>query len=524
MDSLNYAQVKPSNLNTVRFADRASLHECSCGWTEVMVHYGHSEPPVRGYVHIGRYEVKRRLGRGAMGVVYLATDPKLQRDVAIKVLEPIIGEDDEFVSRFVREATTAGGLRKHPNIITVYDAGEYQNGDRTEYFIVMEYIEGEDLKKIIDLRVPVPFRQKIEIMIQICGALQSAHSKGIVHRDVKPGNIRITSEGDVCIMDFGLAKFRSSELTGSVGVLGTPRYMSPEQTLSSSNIDAQSDIFSAGLILYEFLSGSLPFAVPDADAMGYMSAIRSSPHIPISEVMPRVDPALAEIIDRCLAKDKSARYASCEETVTDLTRFLSRLNAVEGDLAAELSRAGVLSKEIDSDSNQIASPLESVRFRPLDPITDYGLNLRRYKESQRPPESSPALPSGAERATREFTTSRRKLILAAAAVPLGTLVVLLGHYASQPTASGPGSLELQVEPWAEVKSILQLPGGKQFLPENLPDNRTPLSISLPGGTYSVRVAHPQFGGFEFAVEIVPGKSNRVVKTFPGFAGGEPHRQ
>jgi serine/threonine protein kinase len=458
-----------------------------------------------------------------MGVVYLAVDPKLGRDVAIKVLEPIIGDEDDFVSRFVREATTAGGLKKHPNIITVYDAGEFENGDRTQYFIVMEYIEGEDLKRIIDLKVPVSFRQKIEMMIQMCGALQSAHSKGIVHRDVKPGNIRITSEGDVCIMDFGLAKFRSTELTGSLGVLGTPKYMSPEQTLSSSNIDAQSDIFSAGLVLYEFLSGSLPFAVPDADAIGYMSAIRSMPHVPFSEAMPHVDPELAKIIDRSLAKDKSARYATCEEMSNDLTRFLSRLGTLEGDLAGELSRTGVLSKTIAADSIEIAPQVEAVRFRPLDPRTDYGLNLQRYGDRKGVPGPTPA-PNTRDETPGYFTSNRRKLMLAAAAIPVGAVVAVFGYYFPGAVESGPGTLELQVEPWAYVESILQIPGDKQLLPKDFPDKRTPLNITLPAGTYSVRVAHPRLGGFEFPVEIAPGKRNRVVKTFPESLNGEKQGQ
>jgi serine/threonine protein kinase len=467
-------------------------------------------------VQIGRYEVKRRLGRGAMGVVYLAADPKLGRDVAIKVLEPIIGEEDDFVSRFVREATTAGGLRKHPNIITVYDAGEYQNGDRTQYFIVMEYIEGEDLKNIIDLKVSVPFRQKVEMMIQTFKALHSAHSRGLVHRDVKPGNIRITSEGDVCIMDFGLAKFRSTELTGSLGVLGTPKYMSPEQTISSSNIDAQSDIFSAGLVLYEFLSGSLPFHVPDADVLGYMSAIRSVAHTPFSEAMPGVDPALAGIVDRALAKDKSARYQTCEEVANDLTAFLSRLDSLERGLSAELSRRGVLSKSIAGDSVPIASKVESVQFRPVEAATDYGLNLHRFKalKESTPPDRPPI--SG-ETGMGKVVVNRRKRILTAGALLLVILALVLGYRFSRAVDSGPGTLELDVYPWAEAVSITQVPGGKQFLQKR---EVTPFSINLPGGTYAVRVTHPQLGAFEFTVKITPAKSNRVLKTFPGFSGGE----
>jgi serine/threonine protein kinase len=454
-----------------------------------------------------------------MGVVYLAADPKLGRDVAIKVLDPIIGEEDDFVSRFVREATTAGGLRKHPNIITVYDAGECQNGDRTQYFIVMEYIEGEDLKLIIDQKTPIPFRQKLEMMIQMCKALHSAHSRGLVHRDVKPGNIRITSEGDVCIMDFGLAKFKSTELTGSLGVLGTPKYMSPEQTISSSNIDAQSDIFSAGLVLYEFLSGSLPFDVPDADLMGYMSAIRSTPHLPFPEAMPGVDPALSRIIDRSLAKDKSDRYKSCEEMANELTAFLSRLDSLERSLSDNLSRRGGLSRPIEGVSVPIAPNLTSLHFRPVDPNTDYGVNLQRNKVLRESTSHDPSPVRNGSLLGR-FALNRRKLMLSAAAILFGALAFAVG-YRYIGGESAPGTLELNVEPWAEVVSITQLKGGKQVLPEK---RYTPFSMNLPGGTYAVRAVHPQLGVFEFPVEIAAGKANRVHKRFPGFSAGEKHPQ
>jgi hypothetical protein len=244
------------------------------------------------------------------------------------------------------------------------------------------------------------------------------------------------------------------------------------------------------------------------------------PHVPFSEVMPGVDPELAKIIDRSLAKDKSARYRACEEMSNDLTRFLSRLGTLEADLAAELSRTGVLSKTIAADSIEIASELESVRFRPIDPLTDYGLNLQRYRDRKAVVEPIPAPAAGDKKGPRYVASSRRKLMLAAVAIPAATLIAVVGYYIPGASDSSPGSLQLQVEPWAEVESIAQVPGGKQFLPENLPDKRTPLSITLPGGTYTVRVAHPQLGGFEFPVEIAPGKANRVVKAFPGFLPGD----
>jgi hypothetical protein len=280
--------------------------------------------------------------------------------------------------------------------------------------------------------------------------------------------------------------------------------MSPEQTISSSNVDAQSDIFSAGLVLYEFISGWLPFDVPDADVVGYMSAIRSVPHRPLSEAMPNVDPSLANIIDRSLAKDKASRYRTCEEMATDLTQFLSVLADLEKGLAAELSRAGLLSETIAADSIGIGPPSESVQFRPLDVATDYGLNLQRYSD-RRPT----TVPPGA-------VADHGKRSLIGGVLVLILIAVGVGGYYLQTTESALGTLQLDVAPWAEVESIREVPGDKEFLSEK---RYTPFSMDLPPGTYRVRVVHPQFGDLEFPLEIVAGKPSRVLRSFPGFAPG-----
>src|SRR5262249_41817571 len=157
------------------------------------------------------------LGRGAMGEVYLAWDPKLKRDVAIKVMDARIEEQPELIARFEREADTVASL-KHPNIVKLYDKDRFDIESRTRYYIVMEYVEGENLATVIHSKIFIPFDQKLEIIIKICRALDHAHRKNVIHRDIKPSNVMVTADGDVCVLDFGLAKFKDAQPVGSMGV------------------------------------------------------------------------------------------------------------------------------------------------------------------------------------------------------------------------------------------------------------------------------------------------------------------
>jgi tetratricopeptide (TPR) repeat protein/predicted Ser/Thr protein kinase len=278
---------------------------------------------------IGKYQVEKVLGRGGMGTVYQAIDPVIHRTVAIKTMTPGLAETPELKARFLREAQAAGGLRHH-NIVTVYDLGE----DHGQPFIAMELIDGEDLEKIIQNKEPLSVEWKIDVIRQVCEGLAYAHRAGIVHRDVKPANIRVTSQGEVKIMDFGVAHLQSSKMTKSGTMVGTVHYMAPEQ-VEGEKVDQRADIFSVGAIAYELLAYRRPF---DADSLTQVifRIVREPPDM---TALPRSEysPGLEAIVSRALAKPLAERYQSLEEMRDDLERLVretaARLMAAQKDTA-----------------------------------------------------------------------------------------------------------------------------------------------------------------------------------------------
>ena len=278
---------------------------------------------------IGKYQVEKVLGRGGMGTVYQAIDPVIHRTVAIKTMTPGLAETPELKARFLREAQAAGGLRHH-NIVTVYDLGE----DHGQPFIAMELIDGEDLEKIIQAKEPLSVEWKIDVIRQVCEGLAYAHRAGIVHRDVKPANIRVTPQGEVKIMDFGIAHLQSSKMTTSGLVLGTVHYMAPEQ-VEGEKVDHRADIFSVGAIAYELLAYRRPF---DADSLPHVMfrIVREEADM---AALPRSEysPGLEAIVSRALAKPLAERYQSLEEMRDDLERLVretaARLLAAQKDTA-----------------------------------------------------------------------------------------------------------------------------------------------------------------------------------------------
>jgi CHASE2 domain-containing sensor protein/predicted Ser/Thr protein kinase len=259
---------------------------------------------------LGRYEVDKELGKGAMGVVYLGKDPKISRTVAIKTMAlsaEFEGDElQEAKERFFREAETAGRLT-HPNIVTIYDAGE----EHDLAYIAMEFLKGKDLVGYVKQPNLLPPDRVLSIVERVADALGYAHSMGVVHRDIKPANIMYEPEGDVPkVTDFGIARVTDSSKTKTGMVLGTPSYMSPEQ-LAGKKIDGRSDLFSLGVTLYQMLCGRLPFEGESMTQL--MFAIANNPHPPIREINPALPPWIDGLIDKALAKDFNQRFQTGQE-------------------------------------------------------------------------------------------------------------------------------------------------------------------------------------------------------------------
>lgn len=262
---------------------------------------------------LGRYEVIGELGQGAMGVVYKARDPLIDREVAIKTINLSLAmeERDEYEARFYQEAKAAGRL-SHPNIVTIYDVGRSED----IAYIAMEYLHGRELRDILNETKLLPISEVLAIVIQVAQGLAYAHEHDIVHRDIKPSNVMIVRDGHAKITDFGIARMASAAVRTQTGmVLGSPKYMSPEQVLGRE-IDRRSDIFSLGVMLYEMLTGQVPFIGENVNAIMYQT-LNSIPAAP-SSVNPAVPEMLDYILAKALAKDMDARYQNARDLADDL--------------------------------------------------------------------------------------------------------------------------------------------------------------------------------------------------------------
>ena len=277
--------------------------------------------------HLGRYEIIEELGRGAMGIVYKAHDPLIERIVAIKSINLNDLDDqqkEEYKARFYQEAKAAGRLN-HPNIVTIHDLGEI--GDVA--FIAMELLEGRELDNVIgEKRLSID--ETLNIVTQIAEGLAFAHQRGIVHRDIKPSNIMILSDNHVKIADFGIAKMDSSLSLTQVGmIVGSPLYMSPEQVMGIS-ITPQSDIFSLGIVLYKLLTGQLPFSGESANSVMYqiVNEAQQNPSLLIKDIPDMLD----MIVSKCLEKKPEDRYANASELVNELRSCRIMLLQAQGNL------------------------------------------------------------------------------------------------------------------------------------------------------------------------------------------------
>ena len=267
------------------------------------------------YRRLGKYELHTLIGEGAMGIVWKAYDTVLRRYVALKLLSNVFGKTKEMQERFLREARAAGAIQ-HPNIVTVYDLGDAEG----QLFIAMELVEGRDLSDIITLREPMPLERKLDLVIELLDGLHFAHQRGIIHRDVKPSNVRIVADGRVKIMDFGIARLQSADASGSGAIVGTPTYMAPEQ-ITNGAITPATDVFAVGCTLYELLSFHKPFE--GESVHGVLYQVLTTEPKPLRTLAPSIPAALERVVGKAMNKVPHERY----ETAAQMQSMLLGIRA-----------------------------------------------------------------------------------------------------------------------------------------------------------------------------------------------------
>ena len=364
---------------------------------------------------IGRYQVIERVGKGGMGVLFRGMDPVLDREVAIKLMLVDFSDDEEQMRpRFYVEARAAAKLQ-HRNIVTVFEFAE----EGSTPYIVMEFLRGTSLAARMTSPLPLSLDGKLDIISQLCDALNYAHEQGVVHRDVKPANVFILTDGSVKLLDFGIAKMTTSTLTRQGDVLGSASYMSPEQVRGSDTVDGRADIFSIGVVLYELLSGRKPFEAEQPTAT--IMKILNDPPTPIETLVPDLPAQLVAAVNRALAKDPNERFATAGELSKDLQWIRKAVEAGE------------------------AAPLDETRFASPTEIRSFKAELDKHDRK-----SATAAPAA--------TGTPKWLIPAAAAgvVVIGALVAFLMFGRSTPPASavtanaGPPAAPATATPGAEA--------------------------------------------------------------------------
>jgi serine/threonine-protein kinase len=389
----------------------------------------------------GKYRIDERLSGGGMGTVYRGTHVLMDKTVAIKVLRPSLAADEQIVARFSREARAASRI-SHPNALSVTDFGEDENG---VVFLVMEYLSGKTLKQLIRESGPLPLARTVEIVRQVGDALQEAHSQNVVHRDLKSDNIMLlsTASGDHAkVLDFGIAKINEPEggvdtgLTAPNLVIGTPQYMSPEQCSQDSPIDARSDIYSLGVILYEMLVGHVPFS-GDSPTIVMMKHLQE-PVPSVLEERPDIPPAVGRVVARAMAKLPSNRYQTVSELLEDLA------------IAAGMS---VLHLNATTSPNVVLpdEPDETTVVRP---------RVERRPSPQRPPLNVPVPPPPAQPAKSGLNPFKILIPSAVAVIVIFAVLYAFTRNSGAPTNSNVNQSTLVADPSSQPVQPSPPPSGK----------------------------------------------------------------
>jgi eukaryotic-like serine/threonine-protein kinase len=286
--------------------------------------------PQQRYRRLGKYELHQLLGEGAMGIVWKAYDTVLRRYVALKLLSSSFRKTKDMQERFLREARAAGAIQ-HANIVTVYDLGEAEG----QLYIAMELVEGRDLSDMIALRDPLALERKLDITIEVLAGLHFAHQRGVIHRDVKPSNVRVMPDGRIKIMDFGIARLQKADATGSGAIVGTPTYMAPEQ-ITNGAITPATDVFSVGCLLYELLCYQRPFEAESVHGVLYQ-VLTTEPR-PLRTVAPSIPAALERVVAKAMNKVPHERYESAGQMMSTLQQIRAALSGADEEATQPLGR------------------------------------------------------------------------------------------------------------------------------------------------------------------------------------------
>ncbi|HLP58563.1 MAG TPA: serine/threonine-protein kinase [Candidatus Deferrimicrobium sp.] len=432
----------------------------------------------------GKYTVTKKLGNGAMGVVYLGYDKTLDRPVAIKIISSTMRED-EREPRFIREAQSTAKLR-HNNIVTIYDFGV----EGEQLYIVMEYLEGHDLDELISAQKPLDIKDRLEIVRQICLGLDYAHRNGVLHRDIKPGNVRVLEDDTIKIMDFGLAALNSAAatITQSDAILGTPHYIAPER-VHGEKADARSDQFSAGLILYEILTYRRPFTGETISNIIF-NILNTQPKRLDPEII-SMFPEIEFIIKKSIAKNREHRYPSMKE-----------MAAAIGALQQKMINRGFCMNNPIKVTDDLMGTLE-------DNNTETLMSADKYDE-----------PTVELNPVKENVKRRNLKAALLLALPVLGLLAALYFFVLVPnppapapgnvsvpvsTAANEGYLAFDVKPYAAIDEVVNLESQQPVLLTG-ESRTTPVRMGLQPGKYRIVYSHPQWKGK---------KRTKIITVLPG---------
>ncbi|MGH8727021.1 MAG: serine/threonine protein kinase [Burkholderiales bacterium] len=454
---------------------------------------------------LGRYHIIRELSEGAMGTVFEAIDPLIERTVAIKTIKLDFSKEElaDFEQRFLREAKSAGRLN-HPNIVTIYDVGEADN----VAYLAMEYLEGETLREVMDSGVALSVGRAVWIAAQIAEALSYAEEHGVVHRDVKPANIIITRRGAVKLTDFGIALLPMGSRTQSGMVMGSPKYMSPEQALGHT-VDSRSDLFSLGVVLYEMLTGRPPFDGDNLNAILYR--VMNEEPAPPRSVNARIPPGLSNIILKMMEKKPQRRYASAGQLARELKLFqtspAAAATAANSEMTVDAGAATMIVGARPAATRKNIAIYAAIGAAVL----SFAAAAVWLPREERPLPQAPVLPAPRLEAVKPPEARKETPVVASTLSPLETAQESVAVEPPLPeklpevAAAGPAlaTLSFAIVPWGEIYVDSKKIGVSP------PMNK----LKVPAGRHKVEIRNTHFVPYSETIVVKPDATKKIRHKF-----------